>query len=60
VERGGEEAVTWDPRGSHAESAATLDKTRVKTVEGSSLHWFYKLRDALYSVLRFEDDFVTR
>uniref|UniRef100_A0A0D9Y989 Uncharacterized protein n=1 Tax=Oryza glumipatula TaxID=40148 RepID=A0A0D9Y989_9ORYZ len=24
----------WDPRGSHADSAATSDKTRVKTVEG--------------------------
>jgi hypothetical protein len=60
-ERGGEEgADMWDPRGSHAESAATSDKTGVKTTEGSSLHWFYKLGDVLYPVLRFRDDFVIR
>uniref|UniRef100_A0A0E0C4A7 Uncharacterized protein n=1 Tax=Oryza meridionalis TaxID=40149 RepID=A0A0E0C4A7_9ORYZ len=36
---GGEvEADTWDPCGSHAESAATSVKTGVKTAEGSSLH----------------------
>uniref|UniRef100_A0A0E0FF43 Uncharacterized protein n=1 Tax=Oryza nivara TaxID=4536 RepID=A0A0E0FF43_ORYNI len=34
VERGGEEeAEMWDLRGPHAESAATSDKTRVKTVK---------------------------
>jgi hypothetical protein len=55
--RGGEEvADMWDPRGSHAESSAISDKTGVKTVQGSSLFWFYKLRDALYLVLWFKDD----
>jgi hypothetical protein len=44
VERGGgNEVDMWGLRGSHAVSAATLDKTIVKTAEGSSLHWFYKL-----------------
>lgn len=38
----------WGPRGSHTESAATSDKTGVKTVEGPYLHWFCKMRDALY------------
>ncbi len=56
----GEEAVMWDPHGSHAESAATSDKIGVKTAEGPSLHWFYKLGDVLYLVLRFKDDFVTQ
>jgi hypothetical protein len=61
VERVGEEEVdTWDPHGSHAESAATSEKTGVKTAEGASLYWFCKLKDTLYPVLRFEDDFVTR
>ncbi len=50
----------WDPRGSHAESAAMSNKTGVKTVKGPSLHWFCKLGDTLYPVLRFKDDFVTR
>jgi hypothetical protein len=50
----------WGPRGSHDDSAATSDKTRVKTAKGSGLHWFCKLGDALYPVLQLEDDFVTR
>ncbi len=50
----------WDSCGFHTESAATSNKTGVKTTEESSLHWIYKLRDALFPVLRFEDDFVTR
>jgi hypothetical protein len=59
--RGGEEeANMWDPRRPHAESAATSDKTRVKTAEGPSLYWFCKLGDALYPVLWLEDDFVIR
>nr|BAU59139.1 hypothetical protein [Oryza rufipogon] len=40
--RGEEEADMWDPRGSHAESAAKSDKTGVKTVKGPSLHWFFE------------------
>jgi hypothetical protein len=63
-ERGGEgrekEVDMWGPHGSHAESAATLDKTGVKITEGPSLHWFCMLEDALYLVLRLGDDFVTR
>ncbi|BAD53950.1 hypothetical protein [Oryza sativa Japonica Group] len=51
---------TWGPRGSHADSAAMSNKTRVKTAEGPNLHWFCKLGDTLYSVLRLGDDFVTR
>jgi hypothetical protein len=55
VERRGEvEANMWDPHGSHAESAATSVKTGVKIIKASSLHWFCKLRDALYPVLRLE------
>jgi hypothetical protein len=50
----------WGPCGDYADSATTLGKTGIKNVEGSSLHWFCKLGDALYSVLRLEDDFVTR
>ncbi len=50
----------WGPCGSHAESAVTSDKTGVKTAEGPSLHWFCKIRDALYLVLQFKDDFVNR
>jgi hypothetical protein len=46
--------------GSHADLAATSDKTGVKTAEGPGLHWFYKLEDVLYPVLWLGDDFVTR
>jgi hypothetical protein len=50
MERGGEEgADVWGPRGSHAKSVATSDKTGVKIAEGPSLHWLCKLGDALYS-----------
>ena len=36
-------------------------KPESKTAEGpSNLHWFCKLRDVLYPVLRFKDYFVTR
>ena len=35
-------------------------KTEVKTAEELNLHWFYKLKDVLYLVLPFKDDFVTR
>jgi hypothetical protein len=48
----------WGSRGSHAKSAIMSVKTGVKTTEGSSLHWFCKLGDALYPVLWLGDAFV--
>jgi hypothetical protein len=39
---------------------ATSAKTRNNTAEGPNLHCFCKLGDALYPVLQFKDDFVTR
>nr|BAD28378.1 hypothetical protein [Oryza sativa Japonica Group]BAD28533.1 hypothetical protein [Oryza sativa Japonica Group] len=52
VEMGGEEqADVWGPRGFHAESATTSDKTGVKTTEGYNLHWFCKLGDTSYPIL---------
>jgi hypothetical protein len=41
VERGGEEeADAWGPRVSHTDSAATLNKTGVKTTEGPKVNGF--------------------
>uniref|UniRef100_A0A0D3FP66 Uncharacterized protein n=1 Tax=Oryza barthii TaxID=65489 RepID=A0A0D3FP66_9ORYZ len=35
----------WGPRGSHADSAATSDKTGLKTTEGPQVSGFVKLGD---------------
>ena len=52
--------VMWGPRGSYADSAATQDKTGVKTTEGHTVTGFDQLSDVGYLVLQLRDDFVTR
>lgn len=46
------------PRGAHADSAATSDKTGSKTSYGPKVNRFCEMRDDIYLVLRFGDDFV--
>jgi hypothetical protein len=53
-------ADMWGPRGSHADSAATSDKTGLKTAEGPQVSGFVKLGDLGCLVLRFKDVFVSR
>lgn len=64
---GKEKARVWGSRGFYTKSSATSYITEIKTVEGHNLHWFFKFRDTLYSILHvlysvlwFKDDFITR
>uniref|UniRef100_A0A0D9YA59 Uncharacterized protein n=1 Tax=Oryza glumipatula TaxID=40148 RepID=A0A0D9YA59_9ORYZ len=64
-EKGGRERLTWPadmwgPHGSHADSAATSNKTGLKTAEGPPVSGFVKLGDLGCLVLRFKDVFVSR
>ncbi len=68
MEKEGEEkARVSGSRGFYTKSSATSYIAEIKTVERHNLHWFFKFRDtlysvlyALYSVLWFKDDFITR